>query len=139
MGSENGAAERRGVGSPGGARAGQSSRRARARQKAAHTITLDDVRRYRHMGVVAESMKPPARMAQEELRAWVADLGGDERVTAQHFQGRSEVGHLTQRERLVLRERMGPLQVGGEQSFDRGEIGLRRAVHEIDNQHSCIV
>ncbi len=71
------------AGSPGGPGAARSSRRARARQKATHTITLDDVKRYRHFGVVAESMKPLARMAQDELQAWIADLGGEGRVSAQ--------------------------------------------------------
>jgi hypothetical protein len=41
------------------------------------------VRRYRHFGVVAESMKPLARIAQDELQAWVQDMGGPECVSAQ--------------------------------------------------------
>jgi hypothetical protein len=82
MKDEAGAVQGR-AGSPGGPRAGASSRRARARQKAAHTVTLDDVRRYRHHGVVAESMKPLAQMAQVELEAWIQDLGGPDSVSAQ--------------------------------------------------------
>ena len=38
---------------------------------------------YDHFGVVSESMKPLAKMAQVELRGWIADLGGDDNVSAQ--------------------------------------------------------
>ncbi len=61
----------------------RSARRARARQRAEHTITLEDVRRYRHMGVIPASMRPLVRLAEDELAAWVQDLGGPSEVSAQ--------------------------------------------------------
>lgn len=76
MGRNVGAVEGRGS-------ASNSARQARARQKKTHTVTLDDLKRYRHFGVVPESMKPLVRMAQQELEGFVQDLGGPERVSAQ--------------------------------------------------------
>ena len=78
MGVEPGTAQCRPRGS-----SSNSTRRARARQKDQHTITIGEMGQYRHAGVVADSMKPLVRMAQDELRGWIADLGGEEHVSAQ--------------------------------------------------------
>ena len=53
------------------------------RQRETARINLGELRRYRRLGLVADSMLPLVAAAEDEVRAIIVALGGDENVSEQ--------------------------------------------------------
>jgi hypothetical protein len=82
--------------------------------------------------LVQRIVREPERL---ELDLGLDDL--DLRIARQPADGGGEIGHVPDGERLVPRERVGPLEIRAEPRLDGGQIGVRRAVDEVDDEPSA--